>query len=399
MKGYNNHKKVAMLFSGGPAPAANAVISSVALNFIDAGITTLGFFSGFEGLENYDPKDRFSMAEGVHYQVLDSTIGEIRNQRGIYLRTSRANPGRQVKSKNDLKDPEKNKKLLTIMKAFDYLGIGYLITIGGDDTLKTANFFNLLGMPVIHIPKTIDNDYHGIAWTFGYWTAVQAAREILLNLKADALSTHSYYIVELMGRKAGWVNYAAGIAGEAIMMVSIEDVVGDVLDLEKLAEQIVDVMLKREKDHKYYGVVCVAESLAEVLPDKYKPSEVDTHGNIIYGAAEVGRLVHHHVEKIYKQKTGIKKKIVFKQIGYELRNCEPISYDVVLGSMLGFGAYKLFKQGQFGHMVTVSENFTISAVPFTDLIDQKTLLTRLRDVPRDGDFFALKNALSYKLLD
>jgi 6-phosphofructokinase 1 len=396
---FKAHKKVAILFSGGPAPSANAVISSVALNFINARVPIVGFFYGFEFLEDYDSKNRYSLSPNVHYQVLDSSISRIRNQRGVYLKTSRANPGRLIKSTQDLEDPEKSKRLHNIVEALDSLGIGCLITIGGDDTLKTANFLSRLGLPVIHIPKTIDNDYFGIAWTFGYWSSVQASQEALLNLKADAESTGSYFIAELMGRKAGWLTYAAGIAGEAIQMVSTEDVEEDVLDLEKLADRIVDTMLQREKRDKYYGVICVAEGLADKLPEKYRPTESDRHGNVILGTAEVGRVLRDVAEKIYHRRTGRKKKIIYKQIGYETRNALPISFDVVLASMLGFGAYKLYKTSQFDCMVSVSDNFSIVGVPFEQLIDPQTLLTRLRNVPRGSDFFDLKEALSFKTID
>jgi 6-phosphofructokinase len=399
MFGFKGHKKVAILFSGGPAPSANAVISSVALNFINARVPIIGFFFGFEFLENYDHRNRYSLSPNVHYQALDATISGIRNRRGVFLKTSRANPGRAIKSPADLEDAEKNRKLVNILQALDSLDVGCLITIGGDDTLKTANFLSLLGLPVIHIPKTIDNDYFGIAWTFGYWSSVQAGQEALLNLKADAESTSSYFIVELMGRKAGWLTYAAGIAGEAVQMISTEDIEEDVLDIEKLAERIVDTMLLREKNDKYYGVVCVAEGLADKLPEKYRPTEKDRHGNIILGTAEVGRVLRDAAEELYRHRTGRKKKIIYKQIGYETRNALPISFDVVLASMLGFGAYKLFTNRQFNCMVSVSDNFQIVGVPFADLIDPQTLLTRLRNVPRGSDFFELKEALSYKLIE
>jgi 6-phosphofructokinase len=396
---FTNHKKVAILFSGGPAPSANAVISSVALNFINAKVPIIGFFFGFEFLEDYDSKNRYSLSPNVHYQVIDSSISSIRNRRGVFLKTSRANPGRLIKSPKDLEDPEKNKRLLHILEALYSLGIGCLITIGGDDTLKTANFLNRLGLPVIHIPKTIDNDYFGISWTFGYWSSVQASQEALLNLKADAESTGSYFIVELMGRKAGWLTYAAGIAGEAVQMISTEDLEGDMLDLEKLAKQIVDTILLREKNGKYYGVICVAEGLADKLPEKYRPTEKDRHGNVILGTAEVGRILRDTTEEIYRHRTGRKKKIIYKQIGYETRNALPISFDVVLSSMLGFGAFKLYKNKQFGCMVSVSDNFQIVGVPFDELIDPQTLMTHLRNVPRGSDFFELKEALSYKLTE
>ena len=399
MLDFKNHKKVAILFSGGPAPSANAVISSVALNFINAKVPIIGFFFGFEFLENYDHKNRYCLAPNVHYQALDANISTIRNRRGVFLKTSRANPGRLIKSPEDLQDSEKSKKLQNILQALDSLDIGCLITIGGDDTLKTANFLARLGLPVIHIPKTIDNDYFGIAWTFGYWSSVQASQEALLNLKADAESTSSYFIVELMGRKAGWLTYAAGIAGEAVQMISTEDIEADVLHIDKLAAKIVDTILWREKNDKYYGVICVSEGLADKLPEKYRPTEKDRHGNVILGTAEVGRVLRDAAEKAYQARSGRKKKIIYKQIGYETRNALPISFDVVLASMLGYGAYKLYKNRQFSSMVSVSDNFQIVAVPFQELVDPQTLLTRVRNVPRGSDFFDLKEALSYKLIE
>jgi 6-phosphofructokinase 1 len=396
MKGYKGHKKVALVFSGGPAPSANAVISSVALNFINEKIPIIGCFYGFEFLEDYDPANRFSLVEGIHYEILGAGISRIRNRRGVYLKSSRANPGKKIKCRDDLEDPQKNKRLMNIIKAFDSLGIGFLVTIGGDDTLKTANYLSLLGFPVIHIPKTIDNDYFGIPWTFGYWSSVHACKEALLNLKADSQSTNSYFLAELMGRKAGWITYAAGIAGESIMMISTEDIDGPVMDVDKLAERIVDTILLRERNNKFYGVICIAEGLADKLPEELRPKETDRHGNIQLSRAEVGRIIRDVAVKKYRERTARSKKIIYKQIGYETRNTPPISFDVVLGSMLGFGAFKLFSQEKFNSLVSVSDNFQIVAVPFSKLIDEKTLLTRLRNVPAGSDFFELKEALSFK---
>ncbi|OGF68323.1 MAG: hypothetical protein A2Y62_10265 [Candidatus Fischerbacteria bacterium RBG_13_37_8] len=399
MTGYKGNKKIGVLFSGGPAPSANAVISAVSLSFIDKKIPVIGLYYGFEFLELFDPNHRFSLIEDTHYETMNHSISKIRNMKGVYLKTSRANPGKHIKCKEDLQDPEKNEKLRNILLGLDNLGIGYLITIGGDDALKTANFLSLMGLPVIHIPKTIDNDYYGIAWTFGYWSAVQGSKEAILNVKADAESTNSYFIIELMGRKAGWITYASGIVGEAVMSISIEDIDEDILDLDKLADQIVDVIIRRERRQKYYGVICIAESLADKLPDKYRPTEKDRHGNIIYGTAEVGRIIRDLTVEKYKQRTGRNKKIVYKQVGYETRNIAPISFDVVLGSMLGFGAYKLYEKKQFSSMVSVSNDFQVISVPFSELIDNETLRTRLRNVPKGSDFFELKDALSFKMED
>ncbi len=396
MKGYKGGKKVGLLFSGGPAPAANAVISSTVLSFLNKGVQVIGFYRGFEYLEDFEKYNPYSLVENIHYIKLDSSLSKIRNKRGVITKTSRANPGREVSSIEDLNDPKKNKRLRNILDAFEHLSIGWLITIGGDDTLKVANYLNLLGMPVIHIPKTIDNDYYGIPWTFGYWTAVEITKNAILNLRADAESTDAYFIVEIMGRKSGWLTYAAGIAGEAVKMVASEDVDEDVLDIEKLCDELVDLIILRERENKSYGVICLAEGLVDKLPDKYKPKEVDKHGNVIYGKAEIAKVIADEVKKLYKHKTGKSKKIVGKQIGYETRSAPPISFDVVMGSMLGYGASILFERKKFGYMVSVTDNFDIKEIPFKELIDSKTLRTKVRNVPKGSDFYNLKEALSYK---
>ena len=110
-----------------------------------------------------------------------------------------------------------------------------LISIGGDDTLKTANKFKLFQdrlpagsprIPVVHLPKTIDNDYRGIDFTFGYFTAVDILAAEIRNLLSDAEANRAYFIVECMGRSAGWLAYGAAIAGEASLVISVEDIIG-----------------------------------------------------------------------------------------------------------------------------------------------------------------------------
>lgn len=392
-------KKVGILFSGGPAPSANTVISSTALNFLDAHIQVIGFFKGYEYIQNFDINSPDTqLRENIHFTEITKSISQVRNDRGIYLKTSRANPGKNIEKIEDLKDSEKNKKLQNIIHAFEHLRTGALISIGGDDTLKTANFLYNMGFPVIHIPKTIDNDYYGIPWTFGYWTAVDTAQKIMLNLKADAQATESFYIVELMGRKAGWITYAAGIASEAIMMLSGEDITEDTMDLDKICEQIADVILQRKKKEKPYGVIAIAEGMVDKLPGDLHPKEVDRHGNVIFGQANISKIFTNMVKEKYKARTGSEIKITAKQIGYETRAGSPISFDVVLGSMLGYGAFKFYSEGKFGVMVSVNDNFDLVPVPFNDLIDHNTLKTRLRSVPKGSDFYTLKENLSFRRL-
>lgn len=395
---YRSGDKIGIIFSGGPAPSANAVISSCALTFMNSGHQVIGFYKGYEYLQNYDIHNPYSLVENYHFKKLGIEQTKSRNQKGVILKTSRANPGREINTLEDLKDPQKTKPLINIMRALETLNIGCLISIGGDDTLKTANYLRLLGLPVIHIPKTIDNDYYGIPWTYGYWTAVDVAGKAIQNISADSQATETYFIVELMGRKAGWITYAGGIMGEAVRMYSSEDFSGD-LDLDKFAEEIVDLIILRERVFKPYGVICIAEGLADKLPKSEKPKETDKHGNVLFGKREICKTIANKVETKYKQKTGREKKVKPKQVGYETRCASPISFDVILGSMLGFGSYKVFSQKKFGHMVSVSEKFDITAIPFDDLINKETLLTKLRNVPNGSDFYNLKEALSFKLMD
>jgi len=390
-------KRIAVIFSGGPAAGANSVISSLALNFSNAKLPLIGFIKGFEYIEHFSHNQSEFLQKGAHYIDLNRDIANIRGEAGVFIKTSRANPGKHIKKIEDLYDNEKNKMLKNILDAFKFLNIGALITIGGDDTLKTANFFHLLGFPVIHVPKTIDNDYFGIPWTFGYWSAVETSKEIIINLREDAKSTDSYYIVELMGRKAGWVTYAAGITAQAMNMIANEDFEGqDVIDIEKIAKDIVNQILAREADSRFYGVICMAEGLVDKLPDKLKPKETDRHGNVIFGNAEICRIVAEEVKNEYYKRTGRKKKIIPKQIGYETRCVRASAYDITLGCMLGFGAFNLFTQNNFGNMVSVEDNLNYKAIPFSELIDPVTMLTKLRNVPPESDFFRLKEALSYK---
>ncbi len=392
-----SQKKIGIIFSGGPAPSANSVISSTALNFLDNGIRVIGFFKGYENIQNFDI-DAPKLEKNIHYTDISYDITQVRNERGVFLKTSRANPGKNIKTADDLDNPEKSIKLRNIISAFEYLNIGTLISIGGDDTLKTANYLWKMGFQVLHIPKTIDNDYFGIPWTFGYWTAVDTAQKIILNLGADAKATESFYIVELMGRKTGWITYAAGIAGDAIMMISTEDIDDGVLDIDMVSERIADILIERRRNNKPYGVIAVAEGLAEKLPKGLLPKETDRHGNKLLGRANVSRLLTHKVRELYSEKTGLDVKITPKQIGYETRAAAPISFDVVMSGMLGYGAFKFSIEKKFGVMVSVTSNFDLKAVPFDELIDSESLKTRIRNVPKGSDFFDLKERLSFRRL-
>ena len=401
----NGHdiKRVGILFSGGPAPAANAVISAAVLSFLNNGIAVYGFLDGYEDLELWTPDK--PLVEGEHYICMRrDDVSQIRNRKDIVLRTSRANPGKKITSLDDLADPERNAKLRAVYGALEAFKIDALISIGGDDTLKTANYLyrmqellpEVRRVRIIHLPKTIDNDYFGIDWTFGFFSAAHFAAKEIRNLGADARSTQVWYVLEMMGRKAGWLTYASGIAGEATRMLSVEDIDGN-FDVIAAAEEMVDLVLTREHDGRKHGIICVAEGLADLLPAGQRPESMDEHGNIVLGSAHVGKMLAKEMERVYAERTGAAIKVRHKQIGYEARCAEPSAFDVLLGTQLGVGAHRgLVEEGLTGHMVSVEKQLQLKYVPFDALIDPDTLKTRVRMIERGSDLYRLARSLEYQ---
>jgi 6-phosphofructokinase 1 len=420
-------KRVGILFSGGPAPASNAVIGAAASAFRRSGHEVLGIRHGYGGLQGYD-RATGPLVAGEHYHVfVDQDLRGLRNTRGVFVGTGRANPGKGIVTPSDLDDTAKTDRLRRVYEALVDLGIEGLVSIGGDDTLRTANILYEFqkrlpaGAPrvrIVHVPKTIDNDYRGIDFTFGFFTAVDVMSNELLNLRADAMATSSYFIVETMGRKAGWLAYGVAIAGEAHMVVAVEVVVGDLaieeevrdpetgasrtevrLSMDRLVEHIVELILARERRGKLYGTVVLAEGLAEMLPEAYlKGVARDEHGHVSLGRIDIGRLVAKLASERYEQRTGNAKKLVGVQHGYESRCAAPHAFDVVLGSQLGLGAFHaLTDKGLDGHMVSVAGQLDLRYVPFSDIIDPVTLRAEVRFVKRGSDFHRLAASLGTKV--
>ena len=405
-----NIKKVAILFSGGPAPAANDVIGSAGISCANAGIKVVGIHQGYKFLEDFSEKTK--LVEGEHYVNLDvDDLTQARLRRDIIIKTARANPGKPIKSPADLEDPEKASKIVNVLNALKSLKVDGLISIGGDDTLKTANFLyqyqrvisEKKPISIIHVPKTIDNDYDGIDWTFGFMSAVNYISTSIINIAADARSTNSFFIVEIMGRKAGWLTYASGIAGGAIKMIAREDIATIKLDINKLVEEISDLMIERMKSGKPYGVICVAEGLVDMFPDDLRPKETDQHGNILLRKANIGETLATRLEESLGNKVK-KEKLVMPAIkgvkaGYEARLANPTAFDKLLGSQLGYGAYRaMIEVGLSGYMVSVENQLSHKVVPFGELIDKETLTTKIRFIP-DGDFKNLARALEFRRKD
>jgi len=421
-KAAHHFRRVAILFAGGPAPGANAVISTAATSFLREGTEVLGMKHGYSSLADYTPAR--PLAEGRDYvRIAPEFLKRSRSSQGILLGTARTNPGRNVSSPAHFDEPERVRPLANVYEGLKSLGVEALISIGGDDTLKTANKLKLFQdrlpagtrrIPVVHLPKTIDNDYMGIDFTFGYFTAVDTLGGEIRNLLHDAEASRSYFVCETMGRSAGWLSYGAAIAGEASLVISVEDIHGryrgeetltdpdgttrikPVMNSEEVVGRIVKTMrVREEQEGKPYGVIVLAEGLAEYLPARsLEGIPRDDHGHISISHVQLGRMFARLVAEEFKRQTGRSRKVVGLQLGYESRCAKPHAFDVMLGSQLGVGAYRaLAERGLDGVMVSVSGQLDLNYVPFEELVDPQTLVTVVRYVERGSDFHALARFL------
>jgi 6-phosphofructokinase len=399
------------------------VIAAAANSFLEAGTEVLGIFHGYTNLQEYDPVAH-PMLEPEHYRLLTAAdIRGLRNSRGVIIGTARVNPGASIEAPSDLLDPQKTERLRRIHHALADLDVDALISIGGDDTLKTANFIHQYQqlhvaeenrVRIVHLPKTIDNDYRGIDFTFGFFTAVDVMAKELLNIRADCIATSGYFVVETMGRKAGWLSYGVAIAGEANMVLSPEDVHGDLavdesrvdsitgeeiierrLSVTALVDRIVDLMLEREERDQYYGTVVLAEGLSELLPETaLLGMPRDEHGHIRLSAFDLAKMVSDRVQSRYEERTGRRKKVRHIQLGYESRCAPPHAFDVMLASQLGIGAFRALVEEQLdGYMVSVSGQLDLQYVEFSELINPQTLQTDVRFIEVGSDFHRLARFL------
>lgn len=412
-------KRVAILFAGGPAPAANAVISTAAHSFMEEGIEVYGIKHGYSRLAEYSSAG--PLKEGEDYiKFTPDLLTNSRSSRGIMIGTARTNPGKHVSSPDHLSDPELSAPLRRVHEGLCSLEIDALISLGGDDTLKTANklkmFQDLLPsgsrkFRVVHLPKTIDNDYNGIDFTFGFFTAVETLAEEIRNLNYDAAAGRAYFLCEAMGRSAGWLAYGAAIAGEASMVLSVEDIKDALADTEivnadtgetrkimaidRVIDRMVDMMVAREREGRQYGTIVIAEGMAEYLPSKYLEGvDRDDHGHINISLINLSSLISKLISNRYTQRTGRHRKVNGLQLGYEARCAPPTAYDVILGSSLGVGAFRaLWEEKLNGVMVSASGQFDLRYVPFEELVDPETLVTKVRFIETDSDIHRLARFL------
>jgi ATP-dependent phosphofructokinase / diphosphate-dependent phosphofructokinase len=363
---FMDKKNVAIVVGGGPAPGINGVISAATIEAIKRGHKVYGIHTGFKRISEGDTT--------AVSQLTIPAVSRIHNEGGSILGTSRANPR---------KSPEMLGKVVEVLKKFN---VGYLVTIGGDDTATSAKAVAQAAnreIAVTHVPKTIDNDLplRGVTSTFGYQSAREVGTEIVETLMVDAMTTGRWYLVIAMGRKAGHLALGIGIASGATLSVIPEEFGETGLPLSVIVDVIVGSMLKRAVAGRSYGVAVLAEGLAEILDKESIPelatAERDPYGNIRFAEVDFGRLVKTAVKNRLKELGSKDVMVVDKNVGYELRCRPPIPFDREYTRMLGYGAIDFLLTGGTEAMIT-REGDKLVPVPFSQLIDPVTGRAKIR---------------------
>ena len=323
---------IGILTGGGDCPGLNAVIRAVVRRAGMLGYNVLGIQRGWLGLVK-------GMAEPL---TLDSTSG-ILARGGTILGTSRTNP---------LKKPEDKQKVYENLKK---LGIGFLIAVGGDDTLSVARTLAAEGVKVVGVPKTIDNDIDGTDQTFGFDTAVSIVTEAIDRLQTTAESHQRVIVVEIMGRNAGWIAMMGGLAGGADCILIPEQPVA--------IEKICDIIERNRARGKMFAIVAVSEGfkLASLEETVTKDKKVDAFGHERLGG--IGELLAAEIEK----RTGFETRATV--LGHIQRGGSPTAFDRVLSTRYGARAVDLIHEGKLGMMVRLSGNL-ITEIPLASAMSK-----------------------------
>ncbi len=375
------NEKLAILVGGGPAPGINSVIGAATIRANLSGVEVLGIQEGFRWL-----------IEGDTSRVSALTIAEtsrIHFRGGSTLGISRANP---------TKSPELLAKCLDTLQR---LGVGMLITIGGDDTCFSSSSLAKASrgkLRVVHVPKTIDNDLDlpQDVYTFGFQTARHIGVEIVKNLMVDAKTTSRWYFVVAMGRKAGHLALGIGkSAGATLTLVSEE--FENPVKLSKVVDTLAGAIIKRLAQGRPDGVAVLAEGLVEQIdPNDIEGLvgvERDEHGHIRIAEIDFGNLVKHAVKKQLNT-LGITATIATKNIGYEVRCADPIPFDMEYTRDLGYCAARHLIEGGTEALISMQRGSFVP-VPFAKIMDPVTGRMRVRMVDVTSDRY--KIARSYML--
>lgn len=309
--------KIGLLTGGGDCPGLNAVIRAITRKAVDVnGDTVLGFYDAWDGV-----------LEQRYIELNTSVVRGLLPRGGTILGTRRGSPF-------DTADG-----IARVKKTFADLKLDALVVIGGNGSLTVASMLHeQYGLPVIGVPKTIDNDVVGTDATFGFQTAVQIATDAIDRLHTTAESHDRVMVVEVMGRDAGWIALQAGIAGGATAIL-VPEVPFDI-------ETVSQIVQRRHSRGRYASVVVVAEGARPKLGTLVLPArKLDR-----YGHEQLGDIAHVIAPEI-SARTGFESRVV--QLGHIQRGGTPTSYDRVLSTRFGLAAVDAVHDKAFGDMVVL----------------------------------------------
>jgi len=320
-------KRIGILTGGGDCPGLNAAIRATAKTAIQTGYEVIGIRNAWEGFFNEET------------EVLDSakTSGII-DRGGTILGTSRISPLRV----------ENGPQL--VFGGFEKLGLEALVVLGGEGTLSVATKLFKMGLPVVGIPKTIDNDVMETDYTIGFQTAVQIATDALDRLRSTAASHHRVMLLEVMGRHTGWIATYSGMANgaDAILIPEIP------LSEERI-EQLCQMLERRNRKNRSFSIVVVAEGTKLEEESRSSGSEIASNGR----ECRRGR-IGEAVGEIIERKTGLETRV--SSLDYIQRGGTPVAYDRNLAIEFGVKATRLVKEEKYGEMTALKGN-SIIAVP------------------------------------
>jgi phosphofructokinase-like protein len=330
--------RIGVLTGGGDCPGLNAVIRAIVRKGIDGyGHAILGFRDGWRGpLEN------------LYTELsIESTRG-ILPRGGTILGSSRTNPFKRDDG------PDR------IRETISSLRLDGLIAIGGEDTLGAAARLSAMGVPVLGVPKTIDNDIGATDQTFGFDTAVQVASDAIDRLHTTAESHHRNLVVEVMGRNAGWIALHSGMAGGADVILIPERP----FDIEEVCRLI----RRRHSRGRYFSIVVVAEG---ALPAEGGSMEVVASGEDEFGHARLGG-IGARLEREIEERTGFETRTTV--LGHIQRGGTPTAFDRVLATRFGSAAVDAASEGRWGMMPSLSGTRIV-------LVSLEDAVRELRTVP------------------
>lgn len=377
------HKKLAILVGGGPAPGINSVIGAATIRAVLEGMDVIGVRDGFSGLMHGD-------IEHVTPLTID-VVSRIHFRGGSHIGISRANP---------TSDP---KLLENVVISLLRLDVTDLLTIGGDDTAYSAMKLveRAAGrIRVVHVPKTIDNDLDlpPTVDTFGFQTARHYGAEIVKNLMVDAKTTSRWYFVITMGRKGGHLALGIGKAAGATLTLIPEEFPKP-LRLKTIVDTLVGAIIKRLSYGRRDGVAMIAEGVVlDVDPSDLSAMhevERDAHGNVRIAEVNIGEILKAQVAARLKE-FGVKTTLVAKNIGYELRCADPVPSDMEYTRDLGYCAVRYLIAGGNAAMISMQGGHFVP-IPFASMIDADTGRARIRLVDIHSTRYAIARRYMIRL--